>query len=84
MFLCLNLKKKKGGLHVSVINTLFFVIKILYREYQVIILCDSYWLSIPAGSFIILLQHTQLTMHMCSHTVMESDKQYWSDKISTI
>jgi len=41
-------------------------------------------LSIPAGSFIVVLQHTQLTMHMCSHTVMESDQQYWSDKISII
>jgi len=69
---------------VSVINILFFVIKVLYWEYHVIILCDNYWLSIPAGSFIVVLQHTQLTMHMCSHTVMESDQQYWSDKISII
>jgi len=67
-----------------VINTLFFVIKVLYWEYQIIILCDNYWLSIHAGSFIVVLQHTQLIKHMCSHTVMGSDQQYWSDKISKI
>ena len=68
----------------SVINTLFFVIRVLYWAYQVVILCENCWLSIPAGSFIVVLQHTQLTMHICSHTVMGGDQQYWSGKISII